>query len=60
VAVHAENALRRPRISQVLNLPLAIAALEASGTEGLITSQYGKVLNLVSAITAAVGAIVAY
>jgi hypothetical protein len=60
VAVHAENALRRPRISQVLNLPLAIAALEAIGTEGLIASQYGKVLNLVSAITAAVGAIVAY
>jgi hypothetical protein len=60
MAIHAKDALRRPRVSQILNLPLAIAALEAIGTKGLVAGQYGEVFDLVPAITAAVGTVVAY
>ena len=59
VAVHTEDALRGSRISQVLNLSLAVTALEASRTKGLVAGQYGKVLDLVAAVAAAVCAVVA-
>lgn len=56
---HAEDTLRCTRISQVLNLALAVPAPKAVCTEGLVTSQDGQVLDLVSAVVAAVGAVVA-
>lgn len=56
---HAEDALRRPRISEILNLALAVAAAEAAGTEGLIAGQDCQVLDLVAARAAAVSAVVA-
>jgi hypothetical protein len=59
VAVHAKDAVGRPGIAQVLNLPFAVPTAEASRAEGLITSQDGKVLDLVPAGTAAIGAVVA-
>jgi hypothetical protein len=60
VTVHAKDTLRRPRISQILDLSLAIAALEAIRTKGLVARQDGQVFNLIPTITATVGAIVAY
>ena len=60
MAIHAENTLRRPCISQVLDLPLAIATLETIGTEGLVASQYGEVFDLVVAAAATVSTTVAY
>ena len=59
MAVHTEDALRGARISEVLNLSFTVATFEAVGTEGLISSQDREVLNLVSAATTAVGAVVA-
>lgn len=56
---HAEDALSSPRITKVLNLPLAVATFEAVGAEGLITSQDGQVLNLVTTAATAVCAVVA-
>lgn len=60
MAVHTEYALRGPSISEVLNLLLTIPALEAICAECLITSQDGKVFDLVHAAAAAVRAVVAY
>lgn len=59
MTLHAEDALRGPSISKVLNLALAVAAFEASGTEGLVAGEDGEVFNLVAAGAAAVGAVVA-
>jgi hypothetical protein len=59
MARHAEDALRRPRISKVLNLALAVAAAETGRAEGLVTRQDGQVFNLVAARAAAVCAVVA-
>jgi hypothetical protein len=60
VAIHAEDALGCARISQILDLPFAVATSEARATERLITREDGKILDLVSAGIAAVRAIVAY
>ena len=57
---HTEYALRRPRIAQVLDLLLAVAAFEAIRAECLIACQYGQVLDFVAAIAAAVCTVVAY
>lgn len=59
MAAHAEDALGGARISQVLNLPLAVATPKAAGAEGLVASQDGQVLDLVAAGIAAVRAVVA-
>lgn len=60
MAAHAEDALRCPRVAQILDLPLAVATSETARTECLVTGQDGQILNLVVAGTAAVGAVVAY
>ena len=60
MARHAENTLRGTGISKVLNLALAVPAPEAVGTEGLVSSENGQVLNLVAAVVAAVCAVIAY
>ena len=59
MAAHAKDALGGARISQILNLPLAVPTPEAARAEGLITGQDGKILDLVTARVAAVCAIVA-
>lgn len=59
MATHAKDAQGCSGISEVVNLALAIAAAEAGGAEGLIAGKDSEVLNLVSAGTAAVGAVVA-
>lgn len=59
MTAHAEDALARARITQILNLPLAIAALEACGAKGLVACQDGKVLDFVAAGAAVVCAVVA-
>lgn len=59
MAAHAEDALTGARITQVLNLPLAVSTLEACRTESLIAGKNGKILNLVAAGAAAVRAVVA-
>jgi len=59
VAAHAEDTLTGARITQVLDLPLAVATFEARGAEGLVAGEYGEVFNLVAAGAAAVGAVVA-
>lgn len=57
---HAEDALARSRISQILNLALAISTPEARGAKRLVTSQDGEIFNLVAASIAAIGTVVAY
>lgn len=47
-------------IAQILDLALAIPAAEAVGAESLVSGQDGQVLDLVVAVVAAVGAVVAY
>jgi hypothetical protein len=59
VAAHAEDALRCPGISQVLDLALAIATAEACSTKGLVAREDGELLDLVPACRAAVGTVVA-
>jgi hypothetical protein len=60
VAIHAKNSLRRACITQVLDLPLTITALEAVGTKGLVTGENGQVLNLVATTATTICAIIAY
>lgn len=60
MAAHAEDALRRPRISQILDLLFAVPAAKASTTEGLVSGEDGKVFDFVPAGIATISAIVAY
>jgi len=60
MAAHAKDALGGARITQVLNLPLAIATPEAARAERLVTGKDGQVLDLVSTGIAAVRATVTY
>lgn len=59
MTAHAEDTLARARITQILNLPLAVAALEAGSAECLIAGQDGEVFDLVATGAAAVCAVVA-
>lgn len=59
MAAHAKDALRRPRIPQVFNLPLAVPAPKAARAEGLVASEDCEVFDLVAASVAAVRAVVA-
>ena len=59
MAVHAEHALTGSRISQVLNLPLAIPTSKAAGAVCLVAGENGEVLNLISTGAAAIRAVVA-
>lgn len=56
---HTEYALRGSSIAKIIDLPFAIATSETVCAEGLISCQYGQILDLVVACAAAVGAIVA-
>jgi hypothetical protein len=60
MAAHAKNALRCLRVTQVVNLSLAIPTPKASSAKGLFTGKDCKIFNLVIARAAAVGAVVAY
>jgi hypothetical protein len=60
MAVHAKYSLRSAGISQVLDLSLAVATLEAASTECLISSEDGEVFDFVTTARAAVGTVVAY
>ena len=57
---HAEDALASTRISQVLNLPLAVSTFEAGSAKGLVASEDGEVFDFVAACIATVCAVVAY
>lgn len=59
VAAHAKDSQRCPCVSQIFNLAFAVAAAEASGTESLVTSENGQILNLVATGTATVCAVAA-
>ena len=59
MALHTEDALRRPGILQILDLLFAIAAFEACGAKGLIPGKDGEILNLVPTYAATVRTIVA-
>lgn len=56
---HAEDALGRSRIAKILDLPLAVPAFEAISTECLIPCEDGQILDLISARTTTICAIVA-
>ena len=60
MATHTKYTLGGSGVSKVLNLALAVAAAEAGSAEGLIPGKDGKVFNLVTASTAAIGAVVTY
>lgn len=59
MTAHAEDALRCPSISEVLDLALAVSAPKACGTERLVAGENGELFDLVSACRAAVRAVVA-
>nr|POE94634.1 hypothetical protein CFP56_16871 [Quercus suber] len=59
MAAHAEDALGRACIAQVLDLSLAVPAAEAGRAERLVAGEDGEVFDLVAAGVAAVGAVVA-
>lgn len=59
MTAHAEDALTCACITQILNFPFAVAALEAGGAEGLVAGQNGQILDFVATGAAAVSAIVA-
>lgn len=59
MTAHAKDTLRSARITQILNLPLAIATPEATGAKCLVASEDGKVFDLIAACVAAVCAVVA-
>jgi len=59
VTLHAEDALRRARITQVFDFTLAIAAFETVCAERLVARENCKVFDFVAAGAAAVCAIVA-
>lgn len=59
MAFHAEDALRRPRVFEILNLLLAIPTAETRGAEGLLAGQDGEIFDFVPTGGATVGAIVA-
>ena len=60
MTTHAKDALGRPRIAKVFDLPLAIATAKAGAAEGLVAGEDGEVLDLIVAGTAAVCTVVAY
>ncbi len=59
MTVHAKYSLRGSSVFEVVNLAVAHSTLEASGTESLVAGENGKILNLVTAGTAAVGTVIA-
>lgn len=59
MTLHAEYALRRPRVFEVLNLLLAIPTSKTRGTERLISRQDSQILDFVPTGAAAVGTVVA-
>lgn len=59
MTIHAKDSLACARITQVLNLPLAVPALEAGGAKGLVAGEDGEVFDLVAARAAAICAVVA-
>ena len=60
MTVHAEDSLRGSSISKVLNLPLAVSALEAVGAKSLVARQDRQILDFVATAATAIGAVVAY
>lgn len=59
MAVHAEYPLRRPRISKIFDLFLAVPTSKAAGTECLVSCQDSEIFDLVPTRAAAVCTIVA-
>lgn len=59
VAAHAEDALARARVPQVLDLAFAVPAAEACCAERLFASENREVFDLLPAGVARVGAVVA-
>lgn len=60
VARHAEEALGRAGIAEVLDFQLAQAALEAAQAVGLVAGQYGQVVDLLVALLARIQALRAH
>ena len=59
MTVHAKYPVSGPGIAQVFDLSLAVPTAEACCAKGLVSGQDGQVLNLITASTTAVGAVVA-
>lgn len=60
MTTHAEDSLRSARISQILNLSLAVATPETARTERLVAGEDGKVFYLIATRAATVRAVVTY
>ena len=59
MTVHTKDALRRSRISQILNLLLTVSTLEAGRAKRLVSRQYGQVFYFAPTVAATVCAVVA-
>ena len=60
MTAHAKYPLRRSRISEILDLLLAVATSKTRAAECLISGENRKILDLVPTRIAAVSAVVAY
>ena len=58
MARHAKDTLRSTGISQILNLPLTVPTSKAISTESLVSRQNCQILNLVTAMIAAICTII--
>ena len=58
MTAHAKNALGGPRVSEVLDLALAVPTTKACCAERLVAGEDCKILDLVAASTAAICTII--
>ena len=56
---HTEDALRCPRVLEIVDLVLAISTSKTARAEGLFTGEDGQIFDLVATRITAVGAVVA-
>lgn len=59
MTIHTKDSLGCARITEVLDLSLAVAASEALSTEGLVTGEDSEILNLVTAGVTTIGTVAA-
>lgn len=60
MTAHAKYALRGSGVTEVIDLAFAVPTAEARGAKGLISSQNGEVLDLVTTRAATISAVVTY
>lgn len=60
MAIHTEYTLRGPRVTEILDLFLAVATFKTTSAKGLFTGYNGNVVNLGAARAAAISTVSAH